>query len=247
MTGCTNDVSLDLEKIKTELIDLEEDKFAPSQLYQLDTSKYFNETEEIYDLTEYNIDSSNVDYMQGIKSTDNDYFYLVIKPTKDNADKIKNSMNEYLNKLDETKIKVDEYEEYIIYVYSDNSTELLKEIKTAKAKVLPSLMEVNKDSIKDILEIEDKWIDEILMMQPLMNVNASQFIIIKPASGYKDKIKDKVDAYMNALEEQWKTYLPDQYELVKKRKEEKIGNYLVYIISGNNELIYNTIKKNEVK
>ena len=37
---------------------------------------------------------------------------------------------------------------------------------------------------------------------------------------------------MTNLEEQWSTYLPDQYELVKNRLEEKYGDYLIYIISN---------------
>ena len=51
---------------------------------------------------------------------------------------------------------------------------------------------------------------------------------------------------MKKLETQWETYLPDQYELVKNRKEVKIGDYLVYIVSNNNDLVFDTISKNKI-
>ena len=47
---------------------------------------------------------------------------------------------------------------------------------------------------------------------------------------------------MDNLEEQWSTYLPDQYELVENRLEEEYGEYLIYIISNDNELVLKTIK-----
>ena len=47
---------------------------------------------------------------------------------------------------------------------------------------------------------------------------------------------------MTNVENQWATYLPDQYELVKNRLEEEYGDYLIYIISIDIELVLKTIK-----
>ena len=47
---------------------------------------------------------------------------------------------------------------------------------------------------------------------------------------------------MAELEKQWKNYLPDQYDLVKNRKVEKFGDYLIYIISNDNEAVYKKIE-----
>ena len=51
---------------------------------------------------------------------------------------------------------------------------------------------------------------------------------------------------MTASENQWEHYIPEQYELVKNRKVEKIGDYLVYIVSTDNNLVFNTIQNNKV-
>lgn len=60
----------------------------------------------------------------------------------------------------------------------------------------------------------------------------------------KDVVKEKLDTYMTNLEEQWKTYLPDQYELVKNRLVKEYGDYLIYIVSSDNEAVFNEIKAN---
>lgn len=39
------------------------------------------------------------------------------------------------------------------------------------------------------------------------------------------------------------TYLPEQYELVKNRLEKEYGDYLIYIVSSNNDLVFETIKQ----
>lgn len=247
ITGCTSNLKLDLDNVKEEVVNLTSDKFSPSGLYELDLKEYFGETEEIYDLESYNTETSKVEYFYGIKSTEGEHFYLVMKPYEENMDEVKEQMNTYMNGLEQAKVLNEEYEGYLVYVYADNTTDVFNKIKTVKERILPSLMEVDVATIGDVLQIEDKWVEEFLMMQPMMMVNSSQFIIIKPASGHEKDVKEKVEEYLTNLEEQWKTYLPAQYDLVVNRKEEKLGNYLIYIISDNNDLIYETIKKNEIK
>lgn len=245
VTGCTSNIELDLENIKDEVSSLTNDKFSPSELYDLDMSKYFGETEDISDMKSYSIDETKVEEFYGLKSTSKDYFYIVIKPYEDNIDEVKNQMNSYMAKLDKKSTLIEEYNNYLIYIYSDNKDKVLEEIKTSKEKIMPSLIKVEESSIEDVLEIEEKWYDEFLMMQPMMIVNSSQFIIIKPSNGHEKDVKEKINKYFENLEEQWKTYLPAQYDLVVNRKETKLGKYLIYIVSDNNEVIYNTIKKNK--
>ena len=103
-------------------------------------------------------------------------------------------------------------------------------------------MEVTKENVKDTLNIDPASLDEFLMETPMMIVQSNTYIIVRPASGKEQEVKDAINAYMKRLEEQWKTYLPDQYELVKNRKEEKLGDYLIYIVSSDNEKVFNTIK-----
>lgn len=247
LTGCGNDVNLDLENIKGELVELKTNKFSPNNLYEIDVTSYFDEFEDIMSLEEYNLEYSDTEYFYGVKSTVNDYFYMVVLPTEEKFEDVKKNLDNYVSKLEEDKLKKEVYEGYLIYVYSENSNELLTSIKSAKSNVFPMLMEVGKESISDVLDLEEEDVKEFLMMQPMMMVNSSQFIIIKPASGKEKVVKEKVEEYLTALEEQWKTYLPEQYELVKNRQEESHGKYLIYIISDDNNLAFETIKNNEIK
>lgn len=245
VTGCTSNVELDLENIKEEVINLTNDRFSPSELYELDMSKYLADIEEISDMNSYGINDTKIEEFYGFKSASEAYFYIVMMPYEDNLNEVKNQMNAYMANLDSKNVLIEEYNDYLIYIYSDNKDKVLEEIKTSKEKIMPSLIKVEESTILDVLDIEEKWYEEFLMMQPMMMVNSSQFLIIKPSKGHEKDVKEKVNEYFEKLEEQWKNYLPAQYDLVVNRKETKLGEYLIYIVSDNNEVIYNTIKKNK--
>ena len=114
-----------------------------------------------------------------------------------------------------------------------------------KVSVFGMMMEVTKDQIKDTLNVEEADVEEFLMKMPMMG-QASKYIIVKPVSGKEEVVKNAIDEYMANEETQWSMYLPDQYELVKNRKVEKIGDYLIYIVSTDNNSVFETIKNNKI-
>ena len=87
-------------------------------------------------------------------------------------------------------------------------------------------------------------LDEFLVKNSVMT-QSSSYYILKPKAGKEDKVEEAMEDYMDRLEDQWETYLPDQYELVENRLEEEYGKYLIYIISSDNELVFKTIKKSK--
>src|SRR5574344_1002425 len=181
VTGCTSNVELDLENIKEEVINLTNDRFSPSELYELDMSKYLADIEEISDMNSYGINDTKIEEFYGFKSASEAYFYIVMMPYEDNLNEVKNQMNAYMANLDSKNVLIEEYNDYLIYIYSDNKDKVLEEIKTSKEKIMPSLIKVEESTILDVLDIEEKWYEEFLMMQPMMMVNSSQFLIIKPS------------------------------------------------------------------
>ena len=72
------------------------------------------------------------------------------------------------------------------------------------------------------------------------------YMIVKPAEGKEEVIKTALDEHMTRLETTYEFYIPGQFELVKNRKVEKIGEYLIYIVSTDNDLVFNTIKNNKI-
>ena len=84
--------------------------------------------------------------------------------------------------------------------------------------------------------------EEALFETSLMNVHASMYIVIKPKEGKKEEVKKDMKNFMEKYSENWSTYLPDQYEMVKNRLETNVGDYLVYVVSEDNNAVLEAIK-----
>ena len=94
-------------------------------------------------------------------------------------------------------------------------------------------MDVTVETLGTVLQISADEVEEVIGKMPMMNVQASMYLVIKAKDGAVDSVKTKVENYGTAYEEQWATYLPQQYELVKQRKIGVKGNYVYLIISEN--------------
>ena len=68
------------------------------------------------------------------------------------------------------------------------------------------------------------------------------YVVIKTDENNLQEVKMSLESYGREYENQWSTYLPDQYELVKSREIGIKGNYVYMIISENPEEIVNMIK-----
>ena len=104
-------------------------------------------------------------------------------------------------------------------------------------------MDVDKDTLLQVCGITDTdAVEEVIGKMPLMNVKASMYIVVKATDGKVDYVKEKMEEYAKNYDELWSRYLPDQYELVKARKLEKVGNYVYLIISEEAEELEKAIK-----
>lgn len=103
-------------------------------------------------------------------------------------------------------------------------------------------MDVTVETLGTVLQINADEVEEVIGKMPMMNVQASMYIVIKAKDGAVDSVKTKVENYGTAYEEQWATYLPAQYELVKQRKIGVKGNYVYLIISENSSELEALIK-----
>ena len=107
------------------------------------------------------------------------------------------------------------------------------------------MMPVDDEMLVSLFQINPENFEEYLFQYPMMIVHSSMYFIGKPAEGKEEVAKSEVDAFIARWEEQWSTYLPAQYELVQNRLETTVGDYLVYIISYNNEAVLEAIKASE--
>ncbi len=248
ITGCgktTTVESLDLSDLENRLDKLNDGTFYPS-LIDTDSMEEFSssltyiydfEYEELFgiDNTLVSANESSIKY-----NSDTKQLLAIIKPTESDVD-IKKSMDSFCDKLE--SCLVTEYEGYLIYISSDDNKAVLENIKNTKAKIFNNMLALDDELFESTTGISPDMVDEYLMKMPMMMTSSSTYIIVKPKAENYDEVKSLLDKYMESLESTWEMYLPDQYDLVKNRLELSYGDYLIYVVSSDNDLVENEITK----
>ena len=104
-------------------------------------------------------------------------------------------------------------------------------------------MDITTEELGSLYGINTENVEKVVGKMPMMNVQASMYLIIQAKEGTVDTVKVELDAYATQYEEQWSTYLPAQYELVKNRKMGVVGNTVYMIIAENAETLEQEITK----
>ena len=261
LTACGKEnVSLNLKDLSSKLDNLkgeEFDRFTAANIIneKVDGLKDIYDYE--YDFKEnFGFDSEDIEFYTIAMNEENMDMYLFLQPLKDKKEDVKNALDNYFSELENSdnqeianKAKNKSYTQigsYLVYIMTDNSSDILNSIKDSKENIFGALMEVNDETLESQFNINKSNVKEYLIKVPMMITSSNSYIIIKPVDGKKDEVKEKIDEYMTKLEKQWETYLPEQYELVKNRLEKEYGDYLIYIVSSNNDLVFETIKANNL-
>ncbi len=104
--------------------------------------------------------------------------------------------------------------------------------------------EINIEYINNTVGIDSKYIEEYIGIIPLVDISASQYIVIKTNSKTDAEIVfEKLSNYGETLEKSWNKFLLSQQQLVANRKIGIKGKYVYLIISENAEDIENLILK----
>lgn len=244
LVGCGNK-TLNLEKVSENLTNLTSDNFDILTAVENIELKYFSEQElenvYDYDLEKLGIDNNNIEQMAFRIDSNKNPVYIIVKPQEGKMDIVKKEFNDYFKTLSLNDKIEEEYQDCLIYVFSDNGEEVLKTIKDSKSPIFGMLMDVGNADLEALTGINPNDLEEFLVKNSVIT-QANSYFILKPKKDKYDEVKKALDDYMTNVENQWATYLPDQYELVKNRLEEEYGDYLIYIISIDNELVLKTIK-----
>ncbi|MEG0073232.1 MAG: DUF4358 domain-containing protein [Clostridia bacterium] len=167
--------------------------------------------------------------------------YLAFDTVKD-KEKLDKEVADVFKKYGVTNYEASDVDGIKVYLNTADNKEALNRIKGAKSPLFAMLMPQQKESFSDMFGIDPKLVEEGIAALPMINVQSNMYIIVKPVNGKKEEVKTAVNAYMGKLEKQWETYLADQHELVVNRLEKEEDGYLIYIISRDNEKVYNAIK-----
>ncbi len=136
----------------------------------------------------------------------------------------------------------------VFFFINSNKVELnLEELNTTISGMEPfskmTTATIDSDVLSALYEIEPEEYEEVIGSMPMINVQASMYLVIKAKSDTLETVKQKVDAYAQKQETTWSTYLPEQYDLVKARRSGTVGNYVYLIIAENASEIEALINK----
>ena len=73
-------------------------------------------------------------------------------------------------------------------------------------------------------------------------MNGNFYAILKVSDKNMDTVRDQMNNLFSVLESQSNLYSPDAVKLIKNHLETEVGNYLIYIVSEDNNAMYEIIK-----
>lgn len=106
-----------------------------------------------------------------------------------------------------------------------------------------STIDITTEQLSSSYGINIENVDKVIGKMPMMNVQASMYVLIQAKDGTVDTVKAELDKYAQQYEEQWSMYLPEQYELVQNRKMGTVGNTIYMIVAENAETLEQEITK----
>lgn len=259
--GCmNNEKSLNLENVSKDIDNLEVNEInLTSAVNEIEATDSYDKMEYVLEdeIKSMGITLDNIDKYVIRKSTEESKktgLYMIIKPKEDKVKTVKEEINNYLTKktndeLDEKDKKLyeerieKEYDGYLIYIIGEDNKNILNIILDNKEKIFTNLVNIKEEDIKKEFNINSSDIEESLIKLSGDLESANMYMIIRGDKNKLEDIDDSIDEYLDSLEEKWKDN-KEQYELVKNHLKTKIDNYIILIISDDNERVLKTIKEN---
>lgn len=243
-TGCNKveDLSLNLNSIENKIVNLNDGVFSVQMVNTDIMEEYSEPLTYIYDFEYeelFNLDKTYVDSNDSVIKYNSETNELLAIINYIDKDEVEKSMDEFCEELECT---ITEYENYLIYINSSDNDSVITDIKNSNTPIFNEMLKAEGEFFESTTKISEDDLEEYLMQIPAMMTSSATYIILNPKEGKEESVKQAMEEYMANLEKSWEMYLPDQYDLVKNRLEVEYGEYLIYIISSDNELVLETIK-----
>ena len=239
---------LDLELIASEIDQLKTVKFDINEADNIVTNSKAYDTAKLKEYYEYDyknmlkLDSNNIAEIKFRYNKDNKQLFLVVKPKENQDETVKNAINSFIstNKID---CYTADYDGYHFYINSTNNLAVMSKAKQTQIRVFDILREYKKDDIEDKFGIDTSW---YYMVKNAMIVSkVTGYMIIKPKNSSDAKKIDKAmeEYYQNLESKLTEENDNEKLNLVQNRYKGVYNGYLVYIVSRNNSLVMDLIKK----
>ena len=122
----------------------------------------------------------------------------------------------------------------------ENITELnITSTSQVIEKNLKDMETIEEDTLKNVYSLDLTNIEEYVVKQ---NENGDLYAILK----VKDiqKAKENMNDYFEKVKQFNQSYSPERLKILENRVEKQIGNYLIYIVAGDANNIYNEVINN---
>ena len=120
--------------------------------------------------------------------------------------------------------------------------ELDKKIEQTNEFEFLKMNAITDDEASAKFLIDKSKIKNIIGREPIVHTKSGMYVVIQTDLDNIQDVKLALESYGSEYEEQWKTYLTDQYELVKNREIGVKGDYVYMIVSESPEKILELIK-----
>lgn len=109
---------------------------------------------------------------------------------------------------------------------------------------LPATIDMPPEMFADTYGIDTELLESYSVNMPMMNVTATEIAVFEVKDEASiDAVKAGIEKRQKALEEQWKSYLPEQLELVQNYKVAVKENLVLFVISENADKIVENFEK----
>ena len=239
--------SINLENISKEIDQLKTLKFEISNTNKIiDESKAYKSTLKEYyeyDFSDFGLQRSWIDEFKIYYHEKNKQLFMVFKPNLDKTSDVTNAIEKFLKdkKIPATK---EEYDGYIFYISSNDDKKVISKIKQSQVKVFDILQELNKEEIKEKYGIDSNLYKEYKVKTAMIiKSDVTEYLLFYPKNQVSAKeIEKAMDKYYQEKEEKWAGN-EENLNLIKNRYTGNYNGYLVYIVSKDNDLVLQLLRK----
>ena len=239
--------SINLENISKEIDQLKTLKFEISNTNKIiDESKAYKSTLKEYyeyDFSDFGLQRSWLDEFKIYYHEKNKQLFMVFKPNLDKTSDVTNAIEKFL-KDKNIPATNEEYDGYIIDISSNDDKKVISKIKQSQVKVFDILQELNKEEIKEKYGIDSNLYKEYKVKTAMIiKSDVTEYLLFYPKNQVSAKeIEKAMDKYYQEKEEKWAGN-EENLNLIKNRYTGNYNGYLVYIVSKDNDLVLQLLRK----
>lgn len=205
---------------------------------KVDLKQYYE-----YDFDEFNLKRSWIDDFRIFYNEKSKQLFMVFKPLEDNTNNITENIEKFLKTKKITATK-EEYDGYIFYISSKDDKKVISKIKQNQVKAFDYLKELNKEDIKEEYGIDSSLYKDYKVKTTMVVKNyVTEYLIFYPKNQKCAKeIAKLMDKYYQAKETKWASD-EENLKLIQNRYVGNYNGYLIYVVSKDNDLVIQLLKK----